>query len=291
VNTLVWFIVVGSAWAVVRAIIARRKERAFEAANPRGPDGYIIGAEPLALDGKRRGAVLLLHGYNDSPQSMYSIAADLHAHGWTVRVPVLPGHARTLPAFGGSGSAEWIGAAREELAALRATGEPVAVGGLSMGGAIALLLAAEDPGVRAVVLFAPFLHASPTLRVLSALSWLVSLGARYIAGGGERSVHDPVAGARMIAYRCGPPRLLVQLRQVVEAARAVLPAVRQPVLYLQSREDNRIPVPAAEAAFALIGSMDKTLRLTIGNGHVLTVDFGHEELERVVADWLESRLR
>ena len=290
-NTPEWFFVIAVGWAVVRAIIARRKERAFEAANPRGPDGYIIGAAPLTLRGSRPGAVLLLHGYNDSPQSMYSVAAALHAHGWSVRVPALPGHARTLPAFAASGSRQWIEAAREELAALRATSEPVAVGGLSMGGAIALLLAAEEPTVRAVVVYAPYLHASLSLRVMRAISWIAALGARYVSGGGGRSVHDPVAGARMIAYRSGTPRLLVQLQYVVQAASAVLPLVNQPVLYLQSREDNRIPVSAAERAFARIGSTDKTLRWTSDNGHVLTVDFGHQELEQVVADWLESRLK
>jgi carboxylesterase len=290
-NTLEWYAVTAVGWAGVRAAIARHTERTFEAANPRGPDGYIIGAGPLTLRGTRPGAVLLLHGYNDSPQSMYSVAAVLNARGWTVHVPALPGHARTLPAFAASGSAQWIRAAREQLAALRATGEPVAVGGLSMGGAIALLLAAEDPGVRAVVAFAPYLHASLPLRVMHVISWIAMAGARYIAGGGGRSVHDPVAGERMVAYRRGTPRLLVQLQHVVEAARAVLPNVRQPVLYLQSREDNRIPPAAAEGAFALIGSTDKTLHWTTGNGHVLTVDFGHEELERLAADWLEARLR
>jgi carboxylesterase len=289
-NTAGWYAVIALGWAVVRAAIARRTERVFEAAHPRGPDGYIIGAEPLTLRGSRAGTVLLLHGYNDSPQSMYSVAAALNARGWTVRVPAFPGHACTLPVFAASGSAQWIGAARDELATLRATGGPVVVGGLSMGGAIALLLAAEDPGVRAVVAFAPYLHASLPVRVMHAISWIATLGARYVASGGGRSVRDRVAGERMIAYGTGTPRLLVQLQHVVQAACAVLPFVRQPVLYLQSREDNRIPVSAAEEAFALIGSADKTLHWTTGNAHVLTVDYGHEELERLAADWLESRL-
>ena len=289
-STIGWYVAMAAGWAAIRAALARRVERAFELANPRGADGYVIGASPLTLPGLRAGAVLLLHGYNDSPQSMYSVAASLHARGWSIRVPALPGHARTLTAFAASGSAEWIEAAREELAALRATGEPVALGGLSMGGAIAMLLAAEEPAVRAVVLFAPYLHTSLPLRMLRAMSWIATLGTRYLAGGGGRSVHDPVAAARMIAYRRGTPRLLVQLHHVVEAARAVLPFVTQPVLYFQSREDNRISVTDAEEAFARVGSRAKTLHWTTGSGHVLTVDYGHEALERRAADWLESRL-
>jgi esterase/lipase len=94
----------------------------------------------------------------------------------------------------------------------------------------------------------------------------------------------------MIAYRASTPRLVVELEQVVRHARKALPGVHQPVLVVQSREDNRIPASGAAAAFELIGSADKTLHWTTGNGHVVTVDYGHDEIERLVADWLESRL-
>jgi len=290
VTILEWWILLAASWWIVRALIAWRVERAFARGNPRNHDGYIRGAEPRTLQGTRPGAVLLLHGYNDSPQTMYSVASALHRRGWTVRVPALPGHARTLPEFAASGAAQWIGAARAELAALRDSHSVVAVGGLSMGGAISMILAAEDPAVRAVIGFAPYLHSSVPLRVMHAMSWIATLGARYVNGGGGRSVHDPVADKQVIAYRCGTPRLLVQLQHVVEAARAALPRVHQPVLVIQSREDNRIPEASATEAFARIGSADKTLHWTTGGGHVVTVDYGHDAIEQVAADWLESRL-
>jgi carboxylesterase len=138
--------------------------------------------------------------------------------------------------------------------------------------------------------FAPYVHASVPLRLLDAVAPVAALGARYLSSGGARSVHDPVAGERMIAYRRSTPRLLVQLDRVVRAASASLPAVRQPVLFVQSRHDNRIPVSAAESAFGRLGSADKTLHWVQDTGHVLTVDYGHEALERLAADWLEGRL-
>lgn len=277
-------------WWVVRGLIARREERAFEARFSRGADGVIVGAEPIRLDGTRAGAVLLLHGYNDSPQALASLAGELHHRGWSVRAPLLPGHGRTLPEFAGSTAELWMAAARHELNAVLATHREVAVGGLSMGGAISMVLAAEHPEVRAVVGFAPFLHATLPLRLLVLAAPIASLGARYVWSGGGRSVHDPVAAAAMIAYGRSTPGLLVQLARVLRVARAVLPRVRQPVLVLQSREDNRIPPEAAEEAFSLIGSADKTLHWTSGAGHVVTMDYGHEELERLAGDWLESRL-
>jgi carboxylesterase len=278
------------AWWPIRGWIAARAERRFMAEHPRDSDGYIVGAAPLTLTGTRAGALLLLHGYNDSPQSLYAMARLLHAHGWTVRVPALPGHGRTLQEFAASGADAWINAARAELNALQGRYAEVAVGGLSMGGAIAFVLAAETPSVKAVATFAPYLHASVPLRSMALAAPIAALGARYIEGGGSRSVHDPVASAGMVAYRMSTPRLLVQLAHVVDRARRSLATITQPVLVIQSREDNRIPAHSAEEAFGRIGAPDKSLRWTEGSGHVITVDYGYEQVARIAAEWLETRL-
>ena len=285
-----WFAAFAAVWWVVREGVARRREREFIRAHPFDSNGIIVGAAPITLTGSRTGVVLLLHGYNDSPQSMASVAAALHARGWSVRVPLLPGHGRRLQDWAAARAAAWEDAARTELAALQSTHAEVAVGGLSMGGALSFILAAEQPSVRAVIGFAPYLHASLPVELLHFIAPVASLGAKYLPSGGTRSVHDPVAAQGMIAYRASTPRLVVELEQVVRHARKALPGVHQPVLVVQSREDNRIPASGAAAAFELIGSADKTLHWTTGNGHVVTVDYGHDEIERLVADWLESRL-
>ena len=285
-----WLAAAAVTWWLIRGAIGRWREREFVRTHEFNADGVIVGAEPLTLAGTRAGAVLLFHGYNDSPQSLHFVAAALHARGWTVRVPLLPGHGRRLEDWAATGAAEWEGAARAELAALRRTHSEVAVGGLSMGGALAFMLAAEEPAVRAVIGFAPYLHVSFSVELLQFIAPLASVFARYFASGGAASVHDPVAAERMIAYRRSTPHLAVELQKLVRVTRAGLAAVRQPVLIIQSREDNRIPVASAEEAFGMIGSPDKTLHWTTGNGHVVTLDYGHEAVEKVTTDWLDSRL-
>ena len=142
---MVWIGLMAGGWWGVRGAIARREERRIDARFRRGPDGIIVGAEPIRLEGARRGAVLLLHGYNDSPQSIASVADALHARGWTVWVPLLPSHGRTLQEFARSTAEDWLNEARTKFAELQASHPQVAVGGLSMGGAIAFVLAAENP--------------------------------------------------------------------------------------------------------------------------------------------------
>lgn len=290
---------VGGAAAVVTGVALRRArhgamvEGAFEAryGAMRNLQGVIRGAESFTLPGRDDRGIVLMHGYNDSPQTMRSPAAAFHADGWTVYAPLLPGHGRVLPSFAASRAEQWIDAGRAAVREALARHGRVAVGGLSMGGAIALILAAEFPQVQGAALFAPFLVHSRRLGAIAA-SWpLLALWTKYLTGGSAtRSIRDPEAREAIIAYRCSTPRLLNEVRQVVLRARAVLPAVHQPVFMAQSGDDYRISRAQAQDAFARLGARDKELHWTTGNGHVITMDFGHEALSRAAATWLGARV-
>src|SRR5262245_5243380 len=85
-------------WAQ-RELRAGWRERRFLQRSPPGGAGLIRVADPRTYGARTERALLLLHGYNDSPYSVDHIARAVHAAGWTVRVPLLPGHGRTLRAF------------------------------------------------------------------------------------------------------------------------------------------------------------------------------------------------
>jgi carboxylesterase len=278
---------------VRREVHARLVEHAFEAryAGTRNVQGVIAGAESFTLDGTDNRAIVLLHGYNDSPQALRSPAAAFQAAGWTVHVPLLPGHGRSLEAFAASRAGDWIDAGRGAVREALQRHRRVAVGGLSLGGAIAAIVAAEQPAVQGAVLFAPFLVHSRQLGAIAATWPLLNLWTKYLTGGRTtRSIRDAKARDAIIAYRCSTPRLLREIQRVVRQARAALPAVRQPVFMAQSGDDYRIPPSQAQDAFNALGSTDKHLHWTTGNGHVISVDYGHEELSAEAVRWLELRM-
>jgi carboxylesterase len=282
-----------AAMYVRRELAARSVEQTFEAkfGAHRNAQGIIAGAEAFTLKGSDDRAIVLLHGYNDSPQTMRSPAAAFHADGWTVYAPLLPGHGRSLRAFAASGADAWINAGRDAVREALQRHRAVAVGGLSMGGAICAIVAAEQPSVIAALLFAPFLVHSRRLGIYASLWPLLALWSRYLTGGSaSRSIRDPAAREAIIAYGCSTPHLMRQVQRVVERARAALPLVRQPVWIAQSSDDYRIPATEAQVTFDLLGSADKHLHWTTGNGHVITVDYGHEELAAEAVRWISSRV-
>lgn len=283
-------------WALLAAAViwAQRRWRAvileqrFRRRFPAGPDGIVIGAQARTYEAGNGRALLLVHGYNDSPASLDDVARRLHSRGWTVRLPLLPGHGRSLEAWDDWRANEAVALLRDEYAALRLRYPTVVIGGLSMGGALACWLAAEAD-VDGAVLFAPMLFVPRSMQVAVSTARMWGLVTRYISGGGSRSIWDPEAQRRAVSYGCSTRRSLEALESIALGAVPRLGFVKVPVLVCQSREDNRLPEDQSRHAYARIGSADKSAHWVSGAGHVLTMDYGWPALADYVADWLESR--
>lgn len=256
---------------------------------PVGASGIIPGAEPIDLRASATHAALLIHGFGDTPQTVRQLAQYLHdVHGWTVRAPLLPGHGRTLAAFDAKGSAAWRAALQKEYDALRATYPTVVLVGLSMGGALATLLAAADPALPALVLLAPYLTPPANAQRLAPLADLINLAVPYLKGGDkERSIFDPAARAQALGYGAAPPKRVRDLVAVAHDARFAAGDVRAPTLMMHSRTDYRIPAALAEGHPALFTHAAVCEQVWVeGCGHVITIDFCRETVWATTAAWL-----
>ncbi len=270
-----------------RDAVAARFERERAARLPLGPDGIVVGAQPYRLDASPSHAVLMVHGFNDTPQSLLPLAQSMREAGWTVVAPLLSGHGRDLPTMASqSRAALWTADVAREFRALRATHATVVLCGLSMGGALCTQLAARLPDLPALVLLAPYLGMPLTLQLQLPIAWVAQLFSPYLSGrGGERSIHDPAARANALGPGINTARTLTELRTIALAAERALPAVRAPTLYLQSLEDNRVTESDARRHFAMLGSAIREQRWLTGCGHIITADYCRAEVARQVTAW------
>ena len=252
------------------------------------PAAALKGAETIDLQEEGSHGVLLLHGFGDTPQTLSLLARRLHKGGYGVLVPLLPGHGRTMEAFTRSRASEWIDAARNSLLEMRDRSNAVSVVGLSMGGALAVLLAAEFRDIPALILIAPYLGMPRLLRIAAATHWLWGGLAGELNGKNPRSIHDPIERERSLAYGAVTGRALYELSRVMNRARKALPAVTAPTLVVQSREDPRISPAVAEFALNELGAKEKKLVWTEGAGHIITVDYGRERVFSEVEKWLRA---
>jgi carboxylesterase len=275
-----------AALAVTGWVVRSRNRRRHETAAHRVE--LLPGAEPVALNGGSKG-VLLLHGFGDTPQSLSTLAVQLHARGWTVRVPLLHGHGTSLQAFTGARADAWLVGARTALVELRGRVSRAAIVGQSMGGALATILAAEG-GVEALVLLAPYLVLPRRAARIGTFHRLVSPVVPYLRSRSEFSILDPEARRKALGRGITTPRLLHELSLVLRRARAALPSVTAPTLVIHSRHDPRVTVADAETSFGVLGSEEKVLEWVERSGHVISVDFDRDLVAKQVIDWLESHV-
>ena len=125
----------------------------------------LPGCEPIFKKTSSRGC-LLLHGFTSCPFELRLLGDYLQDEGYTVSIPLFPGHGTSPKDMKKYKWMDWYQSAKEALFELRKTCQTVYVIGLSMGGSIALHLAAHYE-VDGIVALAPGLYLKNKLSYLS----------------------------------------------------------------------------------------------------------------------------
>jgi carboxylesterase len=242
------------------------------------PDGQEIipGCEPWSAPGGPHGA-LVLHGFTGNPQSLRGLAEALHAAGYAVELPLLPGHGTTVDDLLDTGWADWSAAAESAYRALAATVDKVVVAGLSMGGSLTLWLATRHPEIAGIVCVNPAVEVGAEM--VDGIRQMLDGGVdRIPAIGGD--VADPAA--REKAYDATPLRPLLSLADAAAEMVDDLAKVACPVLLMTSPQDHVVdPHNSDIAAERVSGPVE---RVTLERSyHVATLDYDKDLIfERAV---------
>lgn len=224
----------------------------------------VPGGEPWSADGGPLGA-LMLHGLTGSPAGVRPVAEALAADGLSVELPLLPGHGTHWRDLRRATWRDWAGEALGALERLRARTSVRVVVGLSMGGALALHLAAtRRDAVDGLVLVNPWVATrDPRLLVLPVLQHLVP----GIAGVGNDIA---LPGADERAYATLPLKALRSA--IVFQRRLDLAAVTAPLLVLTSRQDHVVPPENSSVVLDGVSSAEREQVWLEHSFHVATLD-------------------
>lgn len=237
----------------------------------------LPGAEGFSHAGAAVG-VLLCHGFTGTPQSLGAWPQELAAAGYSVELPLLPGHGTTWQEMNRSTWQDWYGTVDATFAGLRARCSTVFVGGLSMGGALALRLAIEHgEDVAGLVLVNPAVKLEdPRLRLLPVI--------RRVLGslpGIASDIKKP--GVTELAYDRTPLAALASMLALYADVVPRLPSVTQPLLLLRSAVDHVVPASSSRLILDSVGSTDRTEIVLEDSYHVATLD---NDAERIVKESL-----
>lgn len=206
------------------------------------------GNAPFMLYGDKPSdkVAVLVHGLSDSPFFMREIARIVHEQGYTVLVPLLPGHGLREA---DEDMEDWDLAERwqshvdDVMAIAHSMGSTVIAGGFSTGGALVVQQALDEPdGLDAVMLFSGALALTDNAESMSRI-WGIKWLARVIDGNYNTHGPNPYKYPSVAGFAG------LELMDIIEDIREKLEAgqtLKMPVFAAHSQADNTTPIHGVE---------------------------------------------
>ncbi len=255
------------------------------------------------MEGKGKGAVLLLHGLYGTPQQLQYIGRKLSvAGGYTIHIPNIQGYSvfdEPVPSETGAWQT-WLEQVEVHFELLRQEHEEVSVAGLCIGANLALMLASRrSADIHALCTFsAPLCYDGWNVTRLRWLKYLgyytpvrhfMSLAEKPPYGLKDERIRRWVAsqmekrGTSAIGSSRSPLKGVFETERLMKAVRQNLHKIHAPALIIHAIEDDLASPRNAEWIVRGVSSHTRRKVLLDNSYHIVTMDF---EKERVAQESL-----
>jgi len=247
------------------------------------PAGWMQDWSAIGTGKNAHVGVLLVHGFTGSPPSMRPWGEFLHSKGYTVRVPLLPGHGTKVEDLNKTKWEEWPAKITHELSQLQKSCDKIFLVGLSMGGGTVLnVTESNNEAITGVILVNPMIHVKG---VPVELAYFLSRFQKLRSSVGD-DIKRP--GITVWGYDHLPTRGVYQLLKMLRVTRQNLAKVTVPVQLFHSVDDHTLPITNTEIILAELGSTNKTRIELVNSYHVATLDYDQELIFQNSLTFIES---
>lgn len=248
-------------------------------ANPFLHNPHLDG-RPFLLEGTNNKAVVLFHGLTATPVEVRRLGETLHAAGYTVDGPVLPGHGTNPTDLNRVRWQDWTHLAQTHFDQLNAHYEQVFVGGESTGALLALWLAANNQTVAATLAYAPALR----LRLTSYQVGLLYLAAPFGYQSPKKGLENDSAWQ---GYKVHTARGVAELVSLQRAVRGMLRKITQPLLLMQGSRDRTIHPQCSQQVKAGVASSQVEMVMLPQSGHCVLLENEYDQVVEKTLRFLE----
>lgn len=211
--------------------------------------------------------IVLVHGFTSTPSVMRPWAEFLNSHGFTVRVPLLPGHGTSIAELENVSWQEWPAEIEIQINHLLNECEKVFLCGFSMGAAASLHVAARyQSQLNGLILVNPMIHRK------NAWPTAVKIASRLVKSFGTAGSDIKAGDVTQWKYNRTPMRAAHQLLRLLEETRPLLPTIKLPVLLFRSATDHTLPASNSKIVVSELGSSTKEEVVLHNSYHVAPLD-------------------
>ena len=246
---------------------------------------FFMGSTAVAKTG-----VVLTHGYLSAPAQMRPMADYLFQQGYSVYGVNLKGHGTVPTALSGVSWHDWIESIIRGAVAMREHCDRVVIGGFSLGGVLALYLAATQRGLVDAVfsINAPMRLRDWRFGAVGAVTvWNKSMDVLGLPLRAFESISNADSENPDINYLVHYPSGLWQVRQAMTACRRKLKEVSAPALVIQANQDPIVAPQSGQVIYENLGSREKYFVELESDRHVVVRDEGSEKVFKTVGSFLE----
>lgn len=227
--------------------------------------------------------LLLFHGFTATTLEVRGLAEYIHSRlGYTISAPLLPGHGTSPQELSRTGYEEWINTAELAYSDIKSNSTQIIIGGESMGGLLALILAAKHPEITCLLVYAPALII-PAMRDARLMQ-------NFIFGSPKKLEDTRPGFLPWQGYRINPLKAVVELGKLQDDVRNYLPRVTQPIILFQGKNDETIDIKSSKIVYQSISSTKKELVELDNCGHCVLLDIQRESIYSRTVSFLKTTL-
>jgi len=227
----------------------------------------------------------MIHGFIGTPASIKPWADYLIEEGYSVSVPLLPGHGTTPEEMNQTTWEDWYHHIENEFLLLKQSCDRVFVAGFSMGGALALRLSQiRDSEIEGTILLNASIYDE---RKIFTLLPLISKVLPTLKGG-PTDVAKPNPPKH--TYDRIPLRALNSLRKLWKLVEQDLYLVDLPLMVAYSLNDHTVHPVCSETIIDNVFSVDIREVIFENSFHNVSLDYDSDALNEETLDFIRSVL-
>lgn len=264
----------------------KRKDVPAEMRNRYQEDLNIIN-KPFHFKGANDTCVILVHGWTSTPYEMRVLGEQLNAEGFAVDAPLLSGHGTDPRLLEHVTWAQWVQDVEKAYIRVKKQYKKVYIGGMSMGGNLALHVATKNKNVDGIILMStPYDMRFEKLGIHTAR--MTNKFTKYKRKYYPRLWKAQPSITQLISYQYYPISSAFEAFRAIKESLNDLEKITQPVFLVQPEHDHLVSRRSIQKFHERLGSQKKEMRYVKKASHNFMGNGDHKDVFQDVVNFVKN---